>query len=188
MKRKVTLFTLAILILFTGVWRYYSNHFTSAAILKNATNRDGYLLNMSNEPIEVELFIKPEWIPFDSEKPKNLNVRLCKKNNTQIILTQVWNRGNDIYFTFDTVYDLDYDTGEFLYNGIFHEDGSFTANTNVSDLVIYNLERESISLGQKGFGPNSAFGFGLEPEEYDKIKNGFYIKYSGMILYSYSLE
>ncbi len=170
-----------------GVY-YYINHFTSTAILKNATNREGYSLDIVKEPIEIELFIKPEWIPFDSNKPKNLNKKLCEKNNTDIILTQVWNRGNDIYFSFDTSYHLNYKKGDFLYNGIFHEDGTFTSNNNSNNFLVYDLENEFIGLGQNGIGPNSAFSFGIQPKGYDKIRNGFYIKYSGMILYTYSLN
>jgi hypothetical protein len=188
MKKKIPLIILGLLVIVIGVWVYYNNHFTSTEILRNATNREGYSLNISKEPVEIELFIKPEWIPFDSDQPKELNVKLCEQNNTDIILTQVWNRGNDIYFTFDTSYHLDYENGEFLYNGVFNEDGSFTSNSDVNDFVVYNLNSESIGLGQKGFGPSSAFGFGIQPEEYDKIRDGFYLKYSGMILYSYSLK
>ena len=188
MKKKMSLIIIGILIILIGVGVYYMNHFTSTAILKNATNREGYSLDIGNELIEIELFIKQEWIPFDSDKPKNLNVKVCEKNNTDIILTQVWNRGDDIYFTFDTSYHLNYKNGEFLYNGYFNEDGTFTSNSNTNDFLVYNLENESINLGQKGFGPDSSFSFGIQPEEYDKIRNGFYLKYSGMILYSYSLN
>ena len=180
---------IGVLIIFAGVGvYYYINHFTSAAILKNVINREEYSLDTRKEPIDIELFIKDEWIPFDSDKPMNLNVKLCEEHNTDIILTQVWNRGTDLYFTFDTSYHLNYKNGEFLYNGYFNEDGTFTSNSNVDDFFIYNLENESIKLGQKGVGPNSSFSFGILPEEYDKIRNGFYVKYSGMILYAYSLD
>lgn len=176
-----------LIVLIGVVVYYYMNHFSSTAILKNATTRNGYSLDIREEPIEIELFVKQEWIPFDSDKPMNLNVKLCEKNNTDIILTEVWNRGNDIYFIFDTSYHLNYKNGEFLYNGFFNEDGTFTSNSNINDFSVYNLKNEPIYLGQKGFGPNSSFSFGIQSEEYDKIRNGFYIKYSGMILYSYSL-
>lgn len=189
MKKRIPLIIIGIVIIYAGlVSFYYNTHFTSAAILRNATNRDGYSLNIHKEPIEIELFIKPEWIPFASDEPKNLDVKLCEKNNTDIMLTQVWNRGNDIYFTFDTSYHLNYTNGEFLYNGLFNEDGTFTTSSNINDFLVYNLSGESIYLGQHGFGPNSSFSFGIEPEEYEKIRDGFYVKYSGMILYSYSLN
>ncbi len=189
MKKKIPLVIIGVLIIIIGVGvSYYMNHFSNTAILNNITNRKGYSLNIHKEPVEVELYIKPEWIPFDSDKPKNLNIKLCEKNNTDIILTQVWNRGSDIYFSFDTSYHLDYKNGEFLYNGFFYEDGMFRSNNNINDFFVYNSEKESIFLGQLGFGPNSAFSFGIDPDEYNKIRNGFHIKYSGLILYSYSLN
>lgn len=189
MKKKISFGIIGILVIAIGVCIYYYNtHFTSTAILKNATNREGYSLSIEKDYVEIELFIKPEWIPFDSEKPKKLNIKLCEKNNTDIILTQVWNRGNEIYFTFDTSYHLNYRNGEFLYNAIFNEDGTFTTNNYVYDFLVYNLVDESIDLGQKGYGPSSSFSFGIQPEEYDKIRNGFHIKYSGLTLYSYSLN
>ncbi len=189
MKKKTPLMVIGILLIVFGVGiYYYYTHFTNSAILSNAANREGYSLSVGKEPIEIELFIKPEWIPIDSDKPMKLNVKLCTKNNTDIILTQVWNRGEDIYFSFDTSYHLNYKKGEFLYNGLFNEDGSFTFNSNADDFLVYNVASESISFGREGFGPNSAFSFGIQPDEYDKIRNGFYLKYSGMMLYSYSLN
>jgi hypothetical protein len=83
---------------------------------------------------------------------------------------------------------LNYIDGEFLYNVIFNEDGTFTSNSNANDFLVFNTESESINKGQKGIGPSSAFSFGIQPEEYDKIRNGFYVNYTGMILYSYSLN
>jgi len=189
MRKKLPLVIIGILIIFIGVGlNYYINHFNNKAILYNITNRKGYSLDIHKESIEIEVFIKPEWIPFDSDEPKNIDVKLCEKNDTDIILTQVWNRGNDIFFSFDTSYHLNYKNGEFLYNGFFNENGTFTFYSNVDDFLVYNLASDSINLGQKGIGPNSAFSFGIQSEEYDKIRNGFYIKYSGMNLYSYSLN
>lgn len=189
MRKKLSLVIIGILILIIGVGiNYYVNHFDNKEILYNITNRKGYSLDVRKELIEIEVFIKPEWIPFNSDEPKNLNIKLCEKNNTDIILTQVWNRGSDIYFSFDTSYYLNYKKGEFLYNGFFYEDGTFNSSSNINDFFVYDLGKESINIGQRGFGPNSAFSFGIEPDEYDKIRNGFYMKYSGLKLYSYSLN
>jgi hypothetical protein len=35
------------------------------AILRNAAAREGYSLEISKDPIEIELFIKSDWISFD---------------------------------------------------------------------------------------------------------------------------
>lgn len=189
MRKKMSLVIIGILIIFIGVGiNYYINHYNNKVILHNIINRKGYSLDVHKEPIEIEVFIKPEWIPFDTDEPKNLYVKLCEKYNTDFILTQVWNRGNDIYFSFDTSYHLNYKKGELLYNGFFNEDGTFNTNSNINDFLVYDMENESINLGQRGFGPNSAFSFGIRPDEYNKIRNGFYMKYSGLILYSYSLN
>jgi hypothetical protein len=189
MRKKMPLVIIGILILIIGVGiNYYINHFDNKVILYNITNKRGYSLDIHKERIEIEVFIKPEWIPFDSDEPMNLNVKLCEKNNTDVILTQVWNRGDDIYFFFDTSYHLNYKNGEFLYNGFFNEDGTYNSNSNINDFWVYDLGKESINIGQRGFGPNSAFSFGIGPDEYNKIRNGFYMKYSGLILYSYSLN
>jgi hypothetical protein len=175
-------------IIFVGIFFYYRSHYTNAAILKNSTGRKGYSLSISKEAVNIELFIKPEWIPFNSNIPKNLNVKLSETNNSNIILDQVWNRGNDIYFSFDTSYNLDYNKGEFLYNGIFNQDGTFSWNSNLDALSVYDSLNNTIKIGQTGFGPNSAFSFGIQPEQYDRIRDGFYVKYSGMTLYRYSLN
>jgi hypothetical protein len=179
----ITMFIISV-----GIFLYYRSHYTNAAILKNSTSRKGYLLNTIKETVDMELFIKPEWIPFNSNKPKNLNVKLSERNNSNILLAQVWNRGNDIYFSFDTSYNLDYNKGEFLYNGIFNQDGTFSWNSNFDALSVYDSLNNAIEIGQTGLGPNSAFSFGIEPEQYDKIRDGFYVKYSGMTLYRYSLN
>lgn len=186
MKRKIPLAIITIFIIFIAMFLYYSNNYTNAAILKNAQSRQGYSLNVSRKTVDIELFIKPEWIPFSSNEEKNLNIILCEKNNTNIILTQVWNRGNDIYFSFDTSYDLDYDEGEFLYNGIFNQDGTFSWNNDLDALSVYDRLNNPIEIGQTGLGPGSAFSFGIEPEQHNQIRDGFYVKYSGMTLYGYS--
>jgi hypothetical protein len=189
MRKKLPIMIIGILIISIGLGvSYYMNHFTNAAILNNITHNKGYSLNINKETIEVKLYIKPEWIPFDSDEPKDLNVKLCMKNNTDIILTKVWNRGNDIYFSFDTSYHLNYTKGEFLYNGYFYEDGTFSSNSGINHFLVYDSNQELIELGQEGIGPNSAFSFGINPDEYEKIRNGFHIEYSGFILYSYSLN
>jgi hypothetical protein len=188
MKRKMSLVIITLFTISVGIFLYYRSHYTNTAILKNSTSRKGYSLNISKEAVDIELFIKPEWIPFDSNKRKNLNLKLNERNNSNIILAQVWNRGNDIYFSFDTSYSLDYYKGEFLYNGIFNQDGTFSWNSNLDALSVYESLNHPIKIGQTGLGPNSAFSFGIEPEQYDRIRGGFYVKYSGMTLYRYSLN
>lgn len=174
---------LIILIVISGF--YYINHFSNSAALRNIVHRNGYSVNILKESIETDFFIKPEWIPFDSGKTNNLKVKVCTKNNTDIILTQVTNNDDNIYFSFDTSYHLNYNKGEFLYNELINEDDTFTSDGSSSDFILYNSKNEPFNVGGSGDGPNSAFGFGVIPEDNGKIKNGFYVKYTGMKLYSY---
>lgn len=186
MKRRILFIVVGIIAVILGVWYYFSNY-TDTAILKNVLNRNGYSIELCKESVDLDFFIEPEWIPFDSDQPKKLNVTLYEVNNTEIILTEIWNRGNDIYFTFDTSYHLDYKTGEFLYNSRINEDGTFTLSEGRNDLVVSDSMNEPVILGQTGLGPGSSFSFGVPTEEINKIRDGFYVKYSGMKLYTYTL-
>jgi hypothetical protein len=188
MKRKMPFIIIGLFIISAAILFYYRSHYTDAAILENATSGKGYSLKASEEAVIIEVFIKPEWIPFDSEKPQKLNIKLWEKNNTSIILTQVWNRGDDIFFSFDTKYNLDYRKGEFLYNGIFYVDGTFTSKNGIYDILVYDSLNNEVEIGQRGSGPNSSFSFGINPDQYDQIRKGFNLKYSGMTLYRYSLN
>ncbi len=179
----------AILIVFTlsaSAFNYYNSHYSTKAILKNVSSSKGYTLKSS--AVDIEFFVKPEWIPFDSTKPKDINIKVCNQNETDIILTQVWNRGNDIYFSFNTRYKLNYKEGQFLYSGLFLLNDSLTSNPNSSSLSLTTLNHEVIPIGQTGFGSDSSFSFGIEPNDYSKINDGFNVKYSGMYLYNYSLK
>lgn len=165
---------------------FYNSKYSNEGILKNVTERKGYTLSQMENKEMVELYIKPEWIPYNNKKEQKFDIKLAEKHNTNIILVQVWNRGEDIYFSFDTTYNLNFYNGNFMYNGIFNEDGTFTSGGLYDDFYLYNKNGENIDLGQSGRGPNSAFGFAVEPKNYDLIKDGFYIEYKGFYLYKYS--
>ncbi|SOC27543.1 hypothetical protein SAMN05880501_12312 [Ureibacillus xyleni] len=165
---------------------FYVGKYSNEGILKNVIERDGYDLHQMANKETIKLFIKPEWIPFTNEKEQNFELKLTEKHNTNILLVQVWNRGEDIYFSFDTSYNLNYSKGTFLYNGIFNEDGTFSTSGSFNDYNVYNQKGEKCVVGQNSQGPNSAFGFAIEPENYDVIKDGFFVEYSGFYLYEYS--
>jgi hypothetical protein len=186
MKRNISYIVFAIILIFVSAIIYYTKNYTDTGILKNVTSRKGYSLNIREESVVLELFIKPEWIPLDSNKPLNLNLKLYEKDNTNIILKQVWNRGEDIYFSFDTSYNLNHTKGRFLYNGVFNEDKTFTTRSTPNDFFAYDLNLNTIKVGQTGYEPNSAFSFGIGQEQQAMIRKGFYVKFSGMILYEYS--
>jgi hypothetical protein len=80
---------------------------------------------------------------------------------------------------------MNYNNGSFMYNSIFNEDGTFTTKGSYNDYNLYNNNDEKIDVGQTGQGPNSSFGFAINPESYDLIREGFYVKYSGFYFYEY---
>jgi hypothetical protein len=184
---KIGLFLIAILALIGGlkIHKYYQNHYVSSKIFENIMERKEYSI-IKKDKVKVEIAIKPEWIPFETDKPQSLNIKLYKSHNTTIFLQQVWNRGNDIYFSFHTTFDGDYNNGEFLYNMIINEARTYTSAGSPEDFVLTDLQGNEIQAGQTGYGPGSDFSFGIELSEYNKIKNGFKVKYSGMTLYEYS--
>jgi len=164
---------------------FYNGNYSNNGIFKNVTQRDGYTLNLIKNDEIVEFFVKPEWIPLNSEKETKFDIELLHKDNTNIFLDKVWNRGNDIYFNFDTTYNMKYDKGSFMYNGIFNEDGTFTTNGSNNDYYLYNKDGEKVGVGQTGQGPNSSFGFAISSENYNLIRDGFYVEYSGFYIYEY---
>lgn len=81
---------------------------------------------------------------------------------------------------------IDYNYEEFLSHYILNDDGTATSYTLSDAFSIYG-KNSKIDVGQRGFGPNSKFSFGINIENYDAITEGFTLKYSGSVLYEYSL-
>lgn len=188
MSKRKKVYSFIIFTVFCAVFAYlsYNETYSNEGILEKVTEREGYTLSLIKNNETVEFYVKPEWIPFNSKKEKEFDIKITTKENTNIILDSVWNREIDIYFTFDTTYNLDYNKGRFMYNGIFNEDGTYTTTSSQQEYYLYNHNKELIDVGQFGRGPNSAFGFAINPENYDLIKDGFYVRYSGFYLYEYT--
>ncbi len=186
MKRKISVAIILGVFVLSLSYHYYDTNYSDHGILEKVKNRNGYVLNQVQEPISITLFIKPEWIPFDSDSKLTLNEKMLKIHNTNIILDNIWNRGNDIYFSFRTKYDLNYRGGEFVYNGIFNNDGTFSWSSKIDGTILYDKEQRRITVGQTGSGPEADFSFGIESENYSTIKEGFYIEYNNFILYQYA--
>jgi hypothetical protein len=185
MKRKISVAIILGVVVLLLSYQYYASNYSDHGILEKVINRNGYILKQVQEPISITLFIKPEWIPFDSDSKLSLNEEVLKIHSTNIILDNVWNRGNDIYFSFRTTYDLNYREGEFVYNGNFNEDGTFTWSSKIDGTILYDKEQTRFTVGQTGSGPESDFSFGIGPENYSTIKDGFYIEYNNFIRYQY---
>ncbi|SFB04439.1 hypothetical protein SAMN05216312_103167 [Cohnella sp. OV330] len=179
-------FALVVAILIS--YSYYNQHYSEKAILAHVTSRDGYRLDMIQEQVPIEVFIKPEWIAFQPDERKDLEISLVQAHHTTILLDDVWHRGkfaNDIYFSSHAVFNLKFKSGEFLYNGVFHENGSFSS-PSPGEITIYDINKNKIPVGQLGFGPGADFSFGISLEDQKRIENGFYVKYTGYMLYHYS--
>lgn len=188
LKRSLLAAALALAVAILIGYSYYNRHYTENAILDHVTRRDGYRLDTLQEQVPIEFFIKPEWIAFQPEERKNLDINLLQTHRTTILLDDVWNRGkfaNDIYFSFHAAFNLKFRSGEFLYNGVFHENGSFSS-PSPGEITIYDMNKNKISVGQHGYGPGADFSFGISLEDRKRIENGFYVKYTGYILYHYS--
>ncbi|KOP67253.1 hypothetical protein AMS62_19865 [Bacillus sp. FJAT-18019] len=185
MKSKKIVFIIVILIItLIFVYRYYTSNYTNEGIINNIIDRDGYSLTLESEQIPLEIFIKPEWIAFNQDERKELKVKVLKLYNTDIWLDNVWNRGNDIYFSFTTSFNMNYKAGELMYNGFFNTNGTFT--TPSGEVRLYDKNLNEFTVGQTGTGPEAAFSFGIQPEEQKLISEGFYVKYNGYNLYVYS--
>lgn len=182
-RKNIVLIFLILLVIVTLIYRAYTIHFTNEAIINKVIDREEYSLSLETKQIPVELFIKPEWIAFNKDERKELTIDLLEMHNTNILLDNVWNRGNDIYFSFATIFNMKYKEGEFLYNGFFNDDGTFTSP--LEEVKLYDKNMNEFPVGQTGTGPEASFSFGIQPEEQELIREGFYVKYNGFNLYRY---
>ncbi|MEK5057990.1 hypothetical protein BK126_06845 [Paenibacillus sp. FSL H7-0326] len=183
-KRRNVILVCCAIIIFIFIYNYYNLNYTNESITSNVINQDGYSLTLQVEQIPIEIFIKPEWITFNPEERKEQDIELLETYNTNLLLDDVWNRGNDIYFSFKTTFNMKYKAGEFIYNGFFNDDGTFT--TPSAKVRLYDINMKEFSVGQTGTGPEASFSFGIRPEEQELISEGFYVKYDGYNLYAYS--
>ncbi|GIO91063.1 hypothetical protein [Paenibacillus lactis] len=182
-RKNIVLVLLILSVIVILIYRSYTINFTNEGIINKVIDRDGYSLSLETKQIPVEIFIKPEWIAFNLDERKELKIPLLEMHNTNILLDNVWNRGNDIYFSFTTTFHMKYKAGKLLYNGFLNEDGTFTSPAG--ELKLYDQNMNEFPVGQIGTGPGSSFSFGIQPEEQKLISEGFYVMYSGFNLYNY---
>lgn len=166
---------------------FYKNNISKEGIFKNVLNSDGYKIYEIQKPVTFTAFIEPTWIPKNENEVVELSEEVSKVGKVGILLESVMHRGHDIYFNFDARQFINYHSGEFLYHYTFNEDGTVTTYNPSNSFNIYDNKNNKINVGQRGYGPISKFSFGINIENYDVIKDGFTIEYSGVILYGYSL-
>ncbi|WP_202079107.1 hypothetical protein [Caldalkalibacillus salinus] len=155
--------------------------------VKNIFESGQYTIDQK-EKENIELFIDPEWIPLSSVDSHKLDVQVAEFHNTSFLLHKVINREHDILFIFHTTYMLDSEEGTFLYNKIFNNDGTYTSTGANGQFILRDPQGEIIETGQTGFNSDFSFAFGIQSSEFEKLKEGFSVGYSGMILYEYSLK
>lgn len=185
--KKVTICTYILIssvIVFGVIYRLFNFQYSNEGIFNKDIEREGYSITLKTENIPVEIYIKPEWIAFNQDERKELNINVLKINNTNIILENVLNRGSDIYFSFKTTLDEDSESNEFMYNGQLNDDGSFTTPTG--EERVFDKNMDEISIGQSGSGPKTTFSFGIDSENQHLISEGFYVRCKGYNLYEYS--
>lgn len=163
----------------------YKNNLSKAGIYNNVLNHDGYKIYEVQKPVNFTAYIEPTWIPKNENEVIELNREIAKIGKVGILLETIVHRGNDIYFNFDARQFINYNSGEFLSNYILHEDGTVTSYHLSDSFNVYD-KNTKIDVGQRGFGPDSKFSFGINIENYDVIADGFTLEYNGSILYGYS--
>lgn len=189
MRKKVAIgaaiFLLVVLLGFQGV-SYYVKYYNSAHIWGKIIKQDGYSVKVNDESTPVEFFIHPEWLSLNKDHSRKINVKVAEAFNTSIILREVTNQGKDFFFDFDTTYKLNDQRGQFLSNQILNGDGTVSSKSSpASSFEIFTVSGENINHGAYGRGPDSKFFFSVSSEDYDKFNHGFYVRYSGMMLYEY---
>ena len=156
-------------------------------LLEQVLKGPGYDIKIVQQSLPVELIVRSEWVPLAEEDigvQKRLNETLVIVENTEIILSQVYNREDDIYFMFDLIPNLNNQGGRFVYNRKINSDGSLSYHLPERYKII-NSSGENVDYGQYGFGSKASFGFAIEMDQIDAVKEGFSVEYSGLILYEY---
>ncbi|MEK4423762.1 hypothetical protein [Solibacillus sp. FSL K6-1523] len=162
--------------------------FSSSAILKNVSHTRGYNVQVSENTIPVEMFIEPEMYEVEMEIEKIMNEVVYDQHHTKIILERVYLDEEELSFSFTTDYDLSVLEGEFLYNGIFHSDGSIMFTSRHNEYEATTLNNVTLQIGSTGSGPNSDFRLSLRQPPMELLKEGFTVRYNAMYLHKYQLK
>lgn len=184
MKRKV-----AIVFFFIGVYILgfitYNFFNTDKAIFNRVINANGYTIQHIGQTDPLEYFINPEWIPLEKDVKLNVNEKLIESHNTTIVLDEVWNRGEDISFSFHLTFDMNQKEGDFLNTFILNQDGSSTSIS--THIMLYDVQHNEIETNGIGVGLSN-FSFGINDENLDKIRDGFHVVHPGLQLHDYSKD
>ncbi len=133
----------------------------------------------------MTLHVKPEWIPIAGKEQRFLHEKLYEAYGTEIYLEQIWNRGDDLYFGFHTVFRPDDDRGEFLHNQRFLGNGTVSTSGGFRELLPFDASGKPIDPSQGGSGPMADFSFKVSTEQINRLRDGIDVSYTGMKLYEY---
>ncbi|WP_152400660.1 hypothetical protein [Paenibacillus cellulositrophicus] len=183
-ERKRTVVIIAVIIVIVGGYRIYALNYSDEGIMDHVIGHKGYAVNLVKEQVPVKIFVKSEWIAFGQDERKELKVEVLEMNHTRILLNDVLNRGNDIYFSFEAFPGWEHRSGEFMYNGEVNPDGSVSLQG--PHLRLTGMNGHEIPVGQCGEGPGISFSFGINQEDYHLIREGFYVEYSDFNVYRYA--
>ena len=194
-KKKLTLksalfpisFSLFIILSTTLITVICLHFFNQNWIYKNVLKQKHYELQELQKPMTFTARVKPEWIPTGKGEVLKPKEEIAKVDQVTIILESVLHRGNDIYFNFDAIPDIRYKSGQFLSNYELEKDGTATSYSLANGFHLYSADQTAIEVGQRGWGPDAKFSFGVAATDYDQIKVGFTFEYQGSILYGYTL-
>ncbi|MCR8644304.1 hypothetical protein NV379_16750 [Paenibacillus sp. N1-5-1-14] len=152
-------------------------------------SQNGYSIELMEKAVPLEFFIKPDWITFDTYERKKHQLKLYDENKTQIYLNEIWLEefGDELQVGFHISRILDHEEGNFLSNTIFYPDGKNSVNFEREQFAIFDSNHQEIEVKQIG-ASESSFSLGIDKKQLPRIKNGFYVKYTGMNLYQYEKD
>ncbi|WP_281816302.1 hypothetical protein [Vallitalea longa] len=176
MKKKILLVVLFLLFIII-LYGYICNNYSNDGILNNVKKGKRYKITQVQE-IPIELFIKPEWIPLNSDEEIKGKVLLELYEST-IVLNVT--KSNKLFFEFKIKQNMNYNGGQFIYSAILHEDNNATVTSPM--LILTNKNKKKIDVSY-GIG-NSNFAFDIKPENYKDIEEGFYVDYKYVYLHNY---
>lgn len=170
-----------------GIGLIFTNNtvFSDAAIEKRVVAQLDYDVQLVEEGISVNLFIRPEWIPQKGEE-RTIGDVVATLDGNDIVLGSVYYREHDIWFQFITKNQMNRNRGVMLTNHTLEPSGTLNAGQFMSDFHVKDSAGQELITGNLGVGPGFEFSFGVDLEEEARMKDGIYLTYTGYKSYTYT--
>ena len=159
--------------------------FSNDDIEQRVLAQQDYKLALVDRKVPIEIFVKPEWIPQVIDEELVIQEVVATIEGNEVLLDNVIYRDNDIYFSFTTKNKLHRNRGILIANQIIEPDGRISSGSFTDELKLYTTKGEPITIGQIGIGPKFDFSFGIDLTDASNIQQGFYVKNTSIMLYSY---